>query len=41
MAFFEKSTDESTEDINLEDIGSGDILRIMLKRLVNDREYLF
>lgn len=31
--------DESSEQINLNDIGSGDILQIILKRLVNDGEY--
>ncbi|MGY0375275.1 DUF6483 family protein [Clostridium sp. JNZ J1-5] len=30
---------ESNEQINLNDIGSGDILQITLKRLVNDGEY--
>jgi hypothetical protein len=39
MAFFKKTNDENEEDINLEDIGSSDILKIMLKRLVNDGEY--
>jgi hypothetical protein len=39
MAFFKKSNEENVEDINLEDIGSGDILRIMLKRLINDGKY--
>lgn len=31
--------EQSSEDINLDDIGSGDILQIILKRLVNDGEY--
>jgi hypothetical protein len=31
--------EESTEQINLNDIGSGDTLQIILKRLVNDGEY--
>jgi hypothetical protein len=31
--------EESIEQINLNDIGSGDILQIILKRLVNDGEY--
>jgi hypothetical protein len=39
MSFFKKLNDENSEDINLNDIGSGDVLRIILKRLVNDGEY--
>jgi hypothetical protein len=31
--------EESNEQINLNDIGSGDTLQIILKRLVNDGEY--
>jgi hypothetical protein len=31
--------DESSEKINLNDIGSGNILQIMLKRFVHDGEY--
>jgi hypothetical protein len=31
--------EESIEQINLNDISSGDILQIILKRLVNDGEY--
>ncbi|WP_055668752.1 DUF6483 family protein [Desnuesiella massiliensis] len=31
--------EESIEKINLSNIGSGDILRIILKRLVNDGDY--
>jgi hypothetical protein len=31
--------EESNEQINLNDIGSGNILQIILKRLVNDGEY--
>lgn len=31
--------EESSEQVNLNDIGSGDILQIILKRLVNDGEY--
>lgn len=31
--------EESSEQINLNDIGSGDILQIILKRLANDGEY--